>query len=219
MKTCVIMQPTYLPWLGYFELIEKSDVFVFLDHVQFSKQSWQQRNKIRDKKGEILLTVPVKNNKFKESKINSILIDSSKNVLQKHLKSIQLNYQKTKNYSLYFDELEKIYSKEYEKLIDLNIELIKFGCNILNIQSNFIFSSELNVVGDRVESLIDICKKVDSNIYLSPVGSKEYIDKNNIFDINNIELSYQNYTHPIYQQANYNNFISHLSFVDYIFNF
>lgn len=218
MKTCVIMQPTYLPWLGYFDLIEKSDVFVFLDHVQFSKQSWQQRNRIRDKNGELLLTIPVKHNAIKESVINSIQIDNGKNSLKKHLKSIQLNYRKAKNYGLYMDELELIYSREYEKLMDLNIELIKFGCKILKIEPNFIYSSKLGVTGDRVESLIDICHKVNAEKYLSPVGSKGYIEQNNIFSENGIELSYQNYQHPEYKQVDFADFVSHLSFIDYIFN-
>jgi hypothetical protein len=218
MKTCVIMQPTYLPWLGYFNLIEKSDVFVFLDHAQFSKQSWQQRNRIRDKNGELLLTVPVKRSNL-DDKISSIIIDMNKNALTKHFKSIQLNYRKTKNYSLYIEYLEEIYSHPFEKLVDLNIELIKFGCKIMNIQGEFLLSSELDVKGTRVDSLIDICNKVKANQYLSPIGSEIYIEKNNIFSENNIELIYQNYIHPVYKQSDYPDFLSHLSFVDYIFNF
>lgn len=218
MKTCVVMQPTYLPWLGYFNLIEKSDVFVFLDHVQFSKQSWQQRNKIRDKNGEIILTIPVTHNKTKDTLIKDVEIDLIRNPLIKHFKSIENNYRKSKNYNIIIEEFYKIYTFEYRKLIDLNIDLIKLGCKLKNIQTNFIYSSELNISGQKVEMLIDICNKVGADNYLSPLGSKIYIDENNIFDENNIKLTYQNYEHPEYNQINYPDFISHLSFIDHLFN-
>ena len=94
MSTCVIMQPTYLPWLGYFDLINSADVFVFLDHAQYSKQSWHQRNKIRDKNGEQMLTIAVTKESSKEKPINNVLIDLNKKPLVKHFKSIQANYAK-----------------------------------------------------------------------------------------------------------------------------
>jgi hypothetical protein len=218
MKTCVIMQPTYLPWLGYFDLINKSDVFVYLDHVQFSKQSWQQRNKIRDRNGELVLTIPIKHHAHKETFINEVEIDNKQSPLKKHFKSIQLNYIKSKNYKLIIEEIEEIYSKEYNLLMDLNVELIRFGCKRMGLQSDFIYSSSLDVEGQRVEALIDMCKKLGATHYLSPLGSKTYIDENNIFEENGIRLSYQEYTHPVYQQINYDNFISHLAFIDYLFN-
>ncbi len=216
--TCAIMQPTYLPWLGYFDLIQNTDMFVFLDHVQFSKQSWQQRNKIRDKNGEILLTVPIKHTLHKEAYIRDIKIDHIRMPLKKHLKSIQINYSKTKNYHQIKDEIEYIYTQDYELLLDFNIALIKFACRQMNLLQNFVFSSDLNIQGEKVETLINICKTLNATHYLSPLGSKMYIDENNIFEEHSIQLSYQNYTHPIYRQYNYSDFISHLSFIDYLFN-
>ena len=218
MKTCVIMQPTYLPWLGYFDLMQKSDVFVFLDHAQFSKQSWQQRNKIRDKNGELILTIPVKHCHHKESLIKDVLIDKSRNPLKKHFKSLEINYSKSRNYPFIIENLREIYSKDYDTLMELNIDLIQLGCRLKKIIPKIVYSSDLQVVGQKVEALVDICKKVDADHYLSPVGSKEYIEQNNLFRQNNIELNYQNYVHPVYQQINYSDFISHMSFIDYLFN-
>lgn len=218
MKTCVIMQPTYLPWLGYFDLMRNSDIFVFLDHAQFSKQSWQQRNKIRDKNGELILTVPTKIGHHKEAYIKDVLIDKARNPLRKHLKSIELNYSKSKNYVAVIEELRKIYSKDHDTLHGLNVDLILLGCKLKNISTNIIYSSELHVEGQKVEALIDICKKVNADHYLSPVGSKVYIEENNLFSQNNIALSYQDFKHPVYQQINYTDFISHLSFIDHLFN-
>ena len=216
-KKCAVMQPTYLPWLGYFDLIKESDIFIILDHVQFSKQSWQQRNKLRNKNGEFILTVPVKNTSL-NNKIRDIKIDHSRQTLKKHFKTIQNNYSKSKNYKKLISEIERIYAGEYSNLQELNIAFIKFGCKHLNINNNIIYSSSLEVKGEKVDALIDICKKTNSNQYLSPLGSKVYIEENNIFEKNNIELIYQNYQHPTYSQLNYKDFISHLSFLDFLFN-
>jgi hypothetical protein len=212
------MQPTYLPWLGYFDLIEKSDVFVIYDCVQFEKQSWQQRNRIRNKDGEIMLVLPVKYGNGLLRRINEVEVDYSRNVPKKHLTSIQLSYSKAKNFSAIFFELEKIYAGKPKMLIDINVSLIKLGMKLLNIETPLVYASELNVQGSRVEALIDICKKLSVDRYLSPIGSKGYIDENNLFPENKIKLEYQNYNHPIYEQVNYDNFISHLTYIDYLFN-
>ena len=213
MSTCVIMQPTYLPWLGYFDLINSADVFVFLDHAQYSKQSWHQRNKIRDKNGEPMLTIAVTKESSKEKPINNVLIDLNKKPLVKHFKSIQANYAKSKNYTEVYPELEKIYSKKHTKLVDLNIDLIKYGCQKMEIKTELVLSSSLNLHQPKVEGIIEICKHLECDHYLSPVGSKSYIEENDIFCKNNIGLSYQNYEHISYQQINYPDFISHLSFI------
>ena len=212
------MQPTYLPWLGYFDLIKNSDTFVFLDHVNFSKQSWQQRNKIRDKNGLITLTVPVHKPKHDENSINKILIDNLKIPHIKHLKSFKACYGKAKNFKIIFDELEKIYNKEHKFLVDLNLNLIKYGCKKLKIDSKIQYSSQMSIKGKKIEGIIEICKKTNSNIYLSPVGASDYMKNNTIFTENKINLKYQNYDHPVYNQMGCNNFISHLSFIDYLFN-
>lgn len=218
MKTCVIMQPTYLPWLGYFDLIKAADVFVFLDHAQFSKQSWHQRNKIRDRNGVQMLTIPVIKESAKELPINNVLIDHAKIPLIKHLKSIQACYGKSKNFNEIFPELEMIYGKKHTKLVDLNIDLILYGCKKLDIVTETVRSSSLNLFKPKVEGIIEICKALNCDHYLSPVGSKEYIEENNIFQENGISLEYQNYHHIEYRQMSYEDFISHLSFIDYLFN-
>lgn len=212
------MQPTYLPWLGFFELIAKSDVFIIYDCVQFEKQSWQQRNKVRDKNGEIMLTLPVKYGSGLLRTIKEVEIDYSRNIPKKHLSTIQLSYCKSINFSKIYPEIESIYKSKPELLIDINLFLIKFGMKCLNINTPIIFASDLDVQGNRVEALVDICKKVNADHYFSPIGSKGYIDENNLFEQNNIQLSYQHFEHPIYKQLNYSDFISHLTFIDFLFN-
>lgn len=215
---CVIMQPTYIPWLGYFDLIRNADAFIFYDNVQFEKQSWQQRNRIRNKAGELMLTVPVLHEKGLERKINEVRIDHSRGMLRKHLESVKHSYGKAINFKVLYPEIEALYNTEVDKLIELNVAFIKWGCSYLGIEKDFLFSSNIVFSGNRVEALIDLCQQVGADKYLSPVGSKAYIDENNIFDAHNIKLSYQQFTHPVYSQVNSTEFISHLSFIDYLFN-
>ena len=213
---CSIMQPTYLPWIGYFNLIKHADIFVFYDNVQFSKQSWQQRNKIRNKNEEVLLTLPV-NFPSDRGEIKDKLLFKPDKFLNKHLRSIKQNYSKTKNYERYIDQIEKIYLKETLNLIDINTNLIKLGCQIFDIQTPLLNASELKVSKGKNESLISICKELKANQYLSPLGSKDYLSEK-LFKLNGIDLIFQDFEHPKYNQSTYDSFISHLSFIDFMFN-
>jgi hypothetical protein len=212
------MQPTYLPWLGFFELIRKSDVFVIYDTVQFEKQSWQQRNRIRNKDGEIMLTMPVKKPSGLHTPISEVQIDTGQKPLLKHLKSIQMAYGRAPHFNTIFPELEKIYSQPFEKLMDLNMELIRYGCSKFGIAPNFVHAGSIGYAEGRVEALVSICQHVKATTYYSPLGSKPYIDENNLFPGAGIQLVYQQYSPPAYQQVSYPDFISHLSFIDYLFN-
>ena len=218
MKTCVIMQPTYLPWLGYFDLMKSADVFVFLDHVQYSKQSWQQRNRIRDGNGEQLLTMHARRAPTRECRIDEVMIDHSKKPLTKHLKSIRTMYARSRNFGVIFPELEELYGRDYVYLVDLNMDLIKYGAEKLGISTETIRSSELEVSSPKVGGIIEICRKVGCDRYLSPVGARNYIEENDVFAENGIVLAYQDYEHVVYDQIGYEDFVSHLSFIDYLFN-
>lgn len=215
---CAIMQPTYLPWLGYFDLIRNVDIFVVYDHVQFEKQSWQQRNRIRNKQGEIMLTVSVLHENGLERRVRDVKIDHIRNVLRKHLMSIQLSYAKALNFKVIFPELEKIYTQKPVTLVELNMQLIQLGMKFLHVQKELVYSGEMAVQGQKVEALIDVCQKLGCDQYLSPVGSKRYIDENNLFPENGIVLDYQQFVPPVYHQHKGTDFISHLSFIDYLFN-
>jgi len=217
MKTASIMQPTYLPWLGYFDLTNRSDIFVFLDTVQLDKRSWQQRNRIKTPNSEIMLTVPLLTKGRFNQEIRDVEIDVSQRFEKKHFKSIQLNYKNSKYYKLYIGELEEIFFSEISRLANLNIKLIKWLSSKIGIKTKFISSSELDVSGSKTELLINICKEINANHYLSPIGSKGYIEKNNLFTNSGIQLSYQNYQHPTYTQA-FGDFTPYLSVIDLLFN-
>ena len=209
------MQPTYLPWIGYFDLIDQSDFFVFFDNVQFSKQSWQQRNKIKTVNGELLLTIPIFQNQ--NQKINEVKIDNKLNWKGKHERSIKFNYNKAPYFDRYSKFIEDIYRKDWEYLIDLNIHIIKYITKEMNLEKKFILSSKLDLKGNKTELLVNICKKLDADTYLSPLGSKEYIEENNLFKKEGIKLEYQHFEHQKYHQL-FGDFIPYLSIIDLLFN-
>ncbi len=216
MTKIAIMQPTFLPWLGYFSLIKKVDKFIFLDSVQFNKRSWQQRNKIKNNTKSMYLTVPVlSKNKF-DQKISETKIDRNSKYIENHLKSLKLNYGSSIYFDIYFNGLKKIYDNDFESISELNINLIKHCSNLLNIETEFFKTSDFNFENSKTKLLVNICKYFKANTYISPEGSKDYLIENN-FNENDISLEYQNYMHPKYNQNN-EAFISHLSVIDLFFN-
>lgn len=217
MKTAVIMQPTYLPWIGYFDLMDQSDYFVFLDSVQFEKRSWQQRNRIKTSAGELQLSVPVLTKGKFQQKITDVGIDATHSFYKKHLKSVKLNYSKATFYNKYIIGLEKILYKQHTYLVKLNIELIKWLKEQLTIKTHLLRSSQLNVRGNSTELLVNICKDLGAETYLSPIGSKSYIQEGKLFSDNNIKLQYHDFKHPTYHQLD-GKFIPYLSVIDLLFN-
>ena len=216
MITASIMQPTYLPWVGYFKLIKSSDIFIFLDCVQFDKRSWQQRNYIRDKNNKILLTVPVHSKGKQNQKIKDVLIDNTVKWQNKHLNSMLHSYSKSKYFEQHFIDIKNIYNEKIDNLSNLNIKIIKMLCKKLKIKTKFINSSIYNLNLKKDELLYKLCKKVSADIFLSPPGSKNYLSETDYFN-RDVKLEYYKYNKYIYDQNN-KSFIESLSIIDFIFN-
>ncbi len=218
MKT-IIMQPTYLPWIGYFSLIHQADYFVFLDNVQFEKQSWQQRNRILGQNGLEWITVPV----LIKGRFGQLIRDveiSSNEFYTKHIKQIQQNYRCARYYDDYAAELFDRFAEYGKKpsLCNLNIALIEWFSRKLCLNTQFIRASDLNAGGRRSERLINILKELGSSLYISPMGSVEYIRQDYpIFKSSNITVLFENYVHPEYRQV-YNEFTPFASIVDLLLN-
>ncbi len=217
LKTAAIMQPTYLPWMGYFDLMDQSDVFVILDSVQFEKRSWQQRNRIKTPQGELMLSIPVLSKGRFDQDIREVEIDTTKNFQEGHLKAIKYNYAKAKYFNQYIVGLEDILLKEYKFLADFNTEMIVWLKSSLKIPSALLRSSDLDVTGKKAGLLVSICKNLGARRYISPQGAKAYIEGTDIFQANDIELCYQEFKHPPYTQL-FGDFIPYLSVVDLLFN-
>ncbi|MDI6839375.1 MAG: WbqC family protein [bacterium] len=214
---CAIHQPQYLPWLGYFDKLLRSDFFVLLDDVQYKKNEWQNRNKISTSHGWQWLTVPV-HYTFGQ-KINEVLINNKTNWGKKHLHSLVINYSGTPYFKDYRAFFEEVYSKKWEYLCELNIYLIKNLATFLGIQTELVKSSDLQVDGQKTDRLVNICKKLQADIYLSGEGAREYLDLS-LFENEKIKVVFQNFNHPIYPQVKLDgNFQPNMSVIDLLFNY
>lgn len=216
-KTAVIMQPTYLPWLGYFDLMDQADVFIFLDSVQFEKRSWQQRNRIKTRDGEHMLTISVKSKGKFHQKINDVKIDQTVNFVNDHLKAISYSYAKANYFKTYFPQLEAILLKKHIYLIDMNNDLVKWLRKTLGIKTKLIRSSDLAVSGTKAQLLLNICQELKCDNYLSAPGAKVYLGEGKMFTKQAIMFSYHEYVHPFYHQL-HGRFIPYLSTIDLLFN-
>ncbi len=212
-----ILQPGYLPWLGFFEQIYKSDVFVIYDDVQYDKGGWRNRNRIKTANGAQWLTVPVIV-KFEDVPlISAVQIDNKLDWRKKHLLSIKQNYSKAPYYREYIDIFENAYSKEWKYLVDIDMHFILKLLEALGISDKKIVrSSTLNVTGARIERLSNICKIFKADIFYEGTAGKNYIDEKNFLEYG-IKIEYQDYKHPVYNQL-YGEFIPYLSVIDLLFN-
>lgn len=224
MTTCAIMQPTYLPWLGYFALMDAVDVFVFLDDVQLVKQSWQTRNRIKQQDGgELMLSVPIRRSLgIHERLIKDVEINDDMPWATKHLKSFEQYYRKAPHFSDAMALYEPVLRQHGPKLCDLNIALIETIAAGLGLGMNRRMRSS-EIAGkstDRRDRLVDICQHVGADVYLSPVGAAEYLieaDSAARFEDHHIDLLYRSYKHPVYPQL-HGPFLPYLCILDLVAN-
>lgn len=209
-----IHQPGYLPWLGFFKKIESSDIFVFLDDVQYEKNWVQNRNKIRTSEGSMWLTVPV-NAPF-GCLLNEVRIDNTSNWTNKHKKSIELNYSKAKYFNNFWPCLEQIYEKNFDFLIDIDMEIIRLLMKELSIQTKTIFSSELDISQKSSDRILEICKRLNADIYISGELGGNYLNLED-FEKSGIQIQFQKFQHPTYEQC-YKPFLLNMSAIDLVFN-
>ena len=216
---CCIVQPTFMPWCGFFALIDQCDTAVLLDSVAFSKQSWQQRNRIRTEKGLEYLTVPVKTAGRFGQKIFDVEIANNNYIFSMESKIVS-HYRKAQFFSEYYPLIiETLKAKAQEQnLAQLNIEMIRLFIEILGIKTPLTLSSTLNVEAERSILLTKICEYYSCGSYLSPRGASEYLSKDReIFAKRNIKVFLQEFNHPSYSQV-YDPFIPFASVLDLVFN-
>jgi len=216
----VILQPTFIPWVGFFDLMEQVDCFIFLDSVQFNKRSWQQRNRIKTNQGLKWLTIPINVKGLRNQNIADTTMTEPDIFKIKFLKMLEQYYSKSTFFNDYFPDFSnKIESvSNQNNLSFFNISIIKWCAKILGINSKFLQSSHLNINGNRSELLINICNKIESKDYLSPLGSKDYLKQDeSLFLKHNIKVTLHQYDHPIYNQM-YPPFLPYASVIDLIFN-
>jgi hypothetical protein len=214
-----ISQPTYFPWLGYFDLIDQADTFVLLDTVQFGRQSWQQRNRIKVPNGLLYLTVPVAHKGRFGQFISDVQIKDW-HFARKHLRSIEMNYHRSPFFDRYFPGLAEILRSHSGggRLVDLTVDLIEYLCVGLGVRTPLLRASTIALEGNRSSRLVNLCRHLGADSYLAPFGSANYLlDDLDRFSDAGVSVTFQNYRHPEYRQL-YPPFRPYASVIDLIFN-
>ena len=213
------MQPTFMPYGGFFALINYVDEFILLDNIQFNKRSWQQRNYIKNNQEKELITIPVLSKKKFDQKILEVKIDYNHFKVSKLLNKIKFSYSKSKYFDFYFPDLEIIFNKNHKTLVQLNSDLIHKICEFLKINTNIILASNLidNTKLQKIDLLVEILKIRKCDEYISTLGAKDYLKSLKKFPDSEIVIKYFEYEEGNYIQSG-NRFISNLSILDLLFN-
>lgn len=209
-----IHQPNFIPWLGYFYKIHQSDIFVFLDDVQFSNQGMHNYHYIKTSQGSFRLKVPV-HKKFKEN-INQVQINYNLNWKDKHFKTLIANYRRSPFFDEVYHDIQKLYNADYKNLAHFNREIIEFICKKMGITTKFINSSALNFHSMREQKIIDICVALNGKVYYSGTGAKSYQNEES-FKERGLELRYSGFKIFSYPQL-WGDFQSNVTILDYLMN-
>lgn len=213
-----IHQPEHLPWLGFFDKVHRANCFVILDHVQYRKNYFQNRNRIRAANGPLWITVPVRFKGRGSEQINEVQIDNRSNPRwrQKCWSSLAQSYRKASFWSDHSPYFEALYGQKWEHLALLNESVIHYLLRVLGINVDVVKSSSLLLAKKGSDLILEICRSVSATVYLSGVSGREYLDLG-AFRENGIEVVFQEFHHPIYRQL-YDPFIPCMSVVDLLFN-
>lgn len=205
-------QPNFFPYLGLFYNMYNSDFYVFSDDVQFAKKNFQNYTNIKSSVGGTLrLTVPIKSH---TSIYKDVEISYETDWQRKMLMSIEQSYSKSKYFAEVFPEVENVINHHHKYLVDLNMQSILFAKERFGINTDFCMASILNHEGHKDERILNLCKSVNADVYLSGLGAKVYHKDENFKDI---KLEYTNYKPLVYKQGK-GDFIENLSVLDYLFN-
>jgi WbqC-like protein family len=213
-NTIVILQPSYLPWRGYFDLIRRSDTFIFYDDVQYDRGGWRNRNQIKTPSGLKWLTIPVhsKGHISEGVLLRDVAIDARTPWRRKHLDSIRHAYARAPHFKATHAFLENILEIDTPLLADLTIATTTEIARHIGLQTQFMRSSQFGLGGNKTQRLVDLLKELGADRYLSGASAKSYIDES-MFAQAGIELEYATYDYPVYHQF-HGPFTQHVSIVD-----
>ena len=210
-----VHQPQYLPWLGYFDKIRRADVFCYLDNVQYKKNDWQNRNRVKTARAWQWITVPVCYRY--PQKIFEVTINNTVNWKHKHLQALITNYGRAPYFKDYRDLFEAVYARDWVSLAELNIYLVEKLRTALKLKDRpTLRASDFDLSEDPTDRLVDICKALNADTYLSGRDGTRYMDLER-FKQAGISVIVQDFRHPVYPQVS-KGFQSHLSVVDLLFN-
>jgi hypothetical protein len=216
MKKIAILQSNYIPWKGYFDMINSVDEFIFYDEMQYTKNDWRNRNKIKSPAGLHWLTIAVKQHSLQQ-KINETEVQNP-NWAKKHLETIKQFYRKAPFFSTYKDWLEEIYGTcTYQNLSEINFHFIRSICDMLDIKTRLSWSHDYGLIEGKTERLVDLVQKAGGSAYVSGPAARDYLDDAQ-FTAAGISLSWMDYSrYPEYEQL-YPPFEHGVSIIDLILN-
>lgn len=217
MKTLAVLQPSYLPWMGYFDQMARSDVFVFYDDVQYDKHGWRNRNRIKSVNGEpAWITVPVLHTGKNKQQIQHIEIMNEQPWARKQLGTIRQYYLKAPHFKRYFDELSELLNGPHTHLNNLNLQTTEWLCRQFKINPEIHRSSQLGIEGEQTERLVRLCQHFGVTHYLTGNAASDYLDVK-AFENVGVQVVWQNYEHPTYPQM-HGEFVGFLSALDLLMN-
>ena len=209
-----IHQPQFMPWLGYFDKMDRADCFVLLDNVQYKKNEWQNRNRIKTAAGKQWLTVPV--SFIFPARIMEVGVNQSDTWRRKHWQALRTNYSKAPYWDSACEFLQAFYARGWDMLAPLNQASIAWLRGVLGVDTELLLASEMELSKEPTERLVDICKTVGADTYLAGVDGRKYMNLEP-FAQAGIDLIFQDYDHPVYPQL-FAGFESHLSALDLVLN-
>ena len=212
--TLVVLQPGYLPWLGFFDQLRRADVFVYYDDVQYDKHGWRNRNRIKTQSGPRWLTVPVRHSG--RPRILDIEIDARTPWARKHVASLRQAYARAPFLTRYLPALEELLERKWERLVDLDIACANVMAAWFGLQRRIERASALGIDGGRSERLVDLCRHFGATRYVSGDAARAYLDVP-LFAQHAIQVEWQQYSHPTYSQL-HGDFIPYLSALDLLLN-
>ncbi|CAN0163922.1 unnamed protein product, partial [Phaeothamnion confervicola] len=211
----VVLQPSYLPWLGHLDQYCWSDRFVLYDDVQYDKHGWRNRNRILTANGIQWITVPVKVKGQELPLIKDVEIDEVTGWRKKQLESIRQAYSKAPYFDFLFPELEKTLETPHKFLIDLDIDGLQRLTRLLGQPWKGVLSSELGIPGRKTERLVGICRALNATDYLTGDAAREYLDESQ-FESVGVRVHWHGYAHPVYRHRG-KEFVPYLSVIDLMF--
>jgi len=213
-----INQPAYLPWLGYFHRIAVSELHIVLDDVQFEKNSFTNRNKVRSNTGPVWLSVPVRTRgRFGDLAINTLEIDNAQNWRKKQWKTIVQCYGKAPYFEKYEVFFRSVYDRKWTLLLDLCQAVNLYILSELNITTPLVFSSAMGSKAKKDELVLDLCRRANASTYISGPLGRDYL-REEIFARESIKVVYHDYNHPEYPQLGQGSFDPYMSILDLLFN-
>ena len=216
MTTVCVHQPDFLPCLGFFHRLNNCDVFVVLDNVQFIRRGWQHRDRIKTARGPQWLTVPVKKKGRFDQLIREVEIDDSTDWRGNHLMTLESAYGRAPYFTDVFPAVRGIYGKRHGRLMDLNMDFIRFFCEAFGIDVDTRFASEMGAVGNKSELLTGLTAAAGGQVYLTGTGSRDYLDEG-VFAAAGIQVRWQAFAPTAYPQM-HGDFAPGLSAIDFLFN-